>query len=360
MWVFVFLQLIKMKNLVEKISNWEAWPFKLIYFPITPVWFFYMLKARSVWFFSNVNPTIEFAGFEGETKKEMYDQLPKDLYPKTIYIEPYEAFDIVEIKIKKSDIQYPFVVKPNIGMHALLFRKIENKEALKEYHTKVDVEYVLQDLIEYPMEFSVFHIRYPGETKGIITGFIQKEYLQIVGDGMDTIEELILKHPKAKLRLNEIFAKHSAVLNNVLEKEEIYYLSIAGNHNRGARFLNLEHEIDEQLENVFNKISNDSKHFYYGRYDFKCTSLEDLKKGKNISILEFNGVGAEPNHIYDCEMNYFRAMSTILKHWKMMYEISEINRKAGIERWSFKRGNKLLNFSKIFFKKLQLLETQIP
>ena len=31
-------------------------------------------------------------------------------------------------------------------------------------------------------------------------------------------------------------------------------------------------------------------------------SIEDLKNGKNFSILEFNGCGAEPNHIYDASM----------------------------------------------------------
>lgn len=349
-----------MKKIFERILNWEAWPFKLIYFPITPVWFYYMIKAKSVWFFSNVNPTIEFAGFEGETKKEMYDQLPKELYPTTIYVSATEDFEKLLLRIKESQIQYPFIVKPDIGMHALLFRKISNSDELKFYHIKMKVDYVLQDLIEYPLEFSVFHIRYPNEDKGRITGFIQKEYLQIIGDGVHTIEQLIEKHPKAKFRMDEMITKHSSSFHMVLKENEKYFLSIAGNHNRGAKFINLENEVDEKLENVFNLISNKTKHFYYGRYDLKCTSIEDLKNGKNISILEFNGVGAEPNHIYDAGLPYFKALSIVLKHWKMMYEISELNRKKGIERLSYTKGKELLKKSKYFFEKLQILETQIP
>jgi hypothetical protein len=34
--------------------------------------------------FSNVNPTLEFSGFDGEPKKEMYNKLPDHLYPETI------------------------------------------------------------------------------------------------------------------------------------------------------------------------------------------------------------------------------------------------------------------------------------
>jgi hypothetical protein len=81
-----------------------------------------------------------------------------------------------------------------------------------------------------------------------------------------------------------------------------------------------------------NKINLYSEHFYYGRYDIKTTSLEDMKQGKNISILEFNGVGSEPNHIYDIGLSYVQAIRIIAKHWKYMYEIGRIN---------YKKGNKL-------------------
>jgi hypothetical protein len=56
----------------------------IIYAPLGFLWMYYAIKTRAFWFFSNVNPTLEFSGFEGEPKKEMYDQLPKQLYPNTI------------------------------------------------------------------------------------------------------------------------------------------------------------------------------------------------------------------------------------------------------------------------------------
>ena len=67
----------------------------------------------------------------------------------------------------------------------------------------------------------------------------------------------------------------------------------------------------------------ESGHFYYGRYDLKCTSVADLKAGKNIQILEFNGTGAEPNHIYDCGMHYTKALKIIASHWRDMYLIRQ-------------------------------------
>jgi hypothetical protein len=341
-----------------RLTNWELWPFKLIYAPLGFLWLYYAIKARAFWFFSNVNPTIEFSGFEGETKKEMYQQLPERLYPKTIHIEGKTDFTEVKARIMQAGFTYPFIVKPEVGMQGLLFRKIEKENELLEYNKLVDVDYVIQDLVDMPMEFSVFHVRYPGQKKGIVTGFILKEYLAVVGDGRSTLLELIKLHPKARYREDEMRQKHGANLSTVIAAGEKYYLSITGNHNRGAKFVNLHKQIDQQLCDVFDEISNEAGEFYFGRYDLKCTSIQDLKEGKNVSILEFNGTGAEPNHIYDCGMTYKQALLEIARHWKYLYEIGQINYKRGISYWSFMRGYKYLRNANKFFEKLRQYDLQ--
>jgi hypothetical protein len=145
---------------------------------------------------------------------------------------------------------------------------------------------------------------------------------------------------------NEQKQKHKAILNNVIPQNEVFYLNELGNHNRGARFINLKNEIDERLLCVIDKLNMCSKHFYYGRYDIKTMSLEDLKQGKNISILEYNGVGSEPNHIYDIGLSYGQALRILTQHWKYMYEIGKINYKKGIAYIPFQKGIQMLRESK--------------
>ena len=123
--------------------------------------------------------------------------------------------------------------------------------------------------------------------------------MHVTGDGKKTLGQLVNEHPKAQHRLTEMKKKHAENWLSIPKDGEKYYLSVAGNHNRGARFINLHKEIDEQLTDVFDCLNNESKNFFYGRYDLKCTSIGDLKNGKNLMILEYNGAGAEPNHIYD-------------------------------------------------------------
>lgn len=319
---------------------------------------YYALRARAIWYFSPVNPTLEFSGFEGEGKREMYDLMPSQYYPPTTYIQPGLPENVLLNDVKLAQIDYPLVVKPDRGMQGVLFRIIETEEQLKQYHSKMPTEYVVQQFVDLPLEFSVFHVRYPGEKEGIVTGFILKEYLSVVGDGQSTLLMLIKQNKRTQPRLEEMKAKHLNRLAIVIPAGETFYLSYAGNHNRGAKFVNLYNEIDQQLHKIIDEISNNCKTFYYGRYDLKCTSLEDLKAGKNISILEFNGTGAEPNHIYDCNLTYLQALKEIARHWKHMYKIGRINHASGVPYWSFNRGRKYLVQAKKLFNILRKLDLE--
>lgn len=344
---------MKIRTLFSRITNWELWNFYVLYFPISFVWFWYCLRSRSFWFFSSSNPTITFGGFEGEGKKEMYDQLPAEFIPRTIFIQHDLPFEEVKQQIAAAGFKYPFIVKPDVGMKGILFRKIESEEKLKKYHERIPVEYIVQDLVMLPVELSVFYFRYPDQSKGTVSGFIHKELLQVCGDGEHTLEELILLHPRAKFRMEEMRHRHGHRFSRVVPKDEIFYLSYAGNHNRGAHFTNLHKEIDAELHEVFDRLSHYNGNFFYGRYDIKTTSIEDLKKGRNFFILEYNGCGAEPNHIYDCGMSLGKAYAEILRHWKALYQISRYNHKNGTPYWSFRKGYDFLRKSRAHFKLLE-------
>jgi hypothetical protein len=301
-----------------------------------------MIKSRAVWWFTPSNPKLTFGGMEGEPKKEMYDLLPKEFYPATFNVLVGESLAEINKKLQEFVFSYPFIVKPEVGGQGILFRKIDTEEELIHYHTKVPVEYIVQKLIHYPMEVSVFYIRHPKEETGRVTGFLHKIPLQVNGDGNHTLEELILKHPKGKNRVGELHSKHKERWNEVLPAGEKYMLSYAANHNRGAHFLDLKEHIDDKLVSIFDKISLGIDDFFYGRYDIMCTNIEDLKEGKNFSILEFNGCGAEPNHFYDTGYTLFGAYKEILKHWKALYRISKYNTSLGHKPWPFKKGRKFL------------------
>ena len=345
------------KKLLFKITHWETWHYLAKYIPIAPVWGWYCLKAGSLWFFSPSNPTLTFGGFEGETKKEMYDQLPPGSYPFSIYISHDIAFETVEKQLQQSTLQYPFAVKPDVGMMGYMFRKISSRDQLIAYHKLMPADYIIQELVDYPLEVSVFYYRMPGQLSGTITGFIKKEFLQVTGDGVSTLDMLINNHRRASFRQEEVKSKHAGKLNDIIPAGQPYILSYALNLSRGSKLVSLEHEKDEALLKVFNDLSLYSKHFYYGRYDIKCASVAALKQGKDFSILEYNGCGAEPHHIYGNGNNLLQAYGIVIKHWKVLYQISELNHRNGIPYWSYNRGRQFLKTAKTHFKVLKELDS---
>ncbi len=348
-----------MKNIIHKITNWEAWPFKLIYAPLVPIWIWYAIRSKSVWFFTPSNPKLTFGGMDGEPKKEMYDLLPVDYYPATFNVLPGESFTVIQERLEAKKIKYPLIVKPEIGGQGILFRKLDNDNELQQYHAQVPVEYIIQEMVHYPMEVSVFYIRHPREQSGKITGFLHKIPLHVIGNGRHTLEQLVVEHPKAGKRLAEIKSKHKENWNNVIPDGEKYPLSYAANHNRGAHFVDLKSEIDGQLVEVFDKISHRINDFFYGRYDIMCNSVADLKNGKNFSILEYNGCGAEPNHFYDTGYSLLGAYREILRHWKDLHAISEYNRSQGVKPWPYKMGRTYLKKTNLLFRRMREADARI-
>jgi hypothetical protein len=125
--------------------------------------------------------------------------------------------------------------------------------------------------------------------------------MDVYGDGKSTLWELIMTHPNARHRPEEMRIKHEQNLQSIIPKGERYILTYAANLNRGAKFSDLYQHVDDGMLKLFDEISHRAK-FYYGRYDIKCRSIEDLKQKKNFTILEFNGSGAEPNHPKRCAL----------------------------------------------------------
>jgi hypothetical protein len=100
-----------------------------------------------------------------------------------------------------------------------------------------------------------------------------------------------------------------------------------GNHARGAKFIDAHYMINRTLTDAIDNICKQIPGFYYGRLDIRFNTWSDLSKGKNFSIIELNGAGSEPTHIYDPTHSIFFAWREIIRHWKILNQISKLNHK---------------------------------
>ena len=318
-----------MKLFFHKLFHWEYWPFQIVYIPIYFLWAFYAIKARTIFFFNASNPTMKNGGFIMDSKKEIYSLIPQKFYPKTDYIKENLPFEEVENILKKSKIDFPFITKPDIGLRGSAVKKIQNIEDLKNYHTKANFDYLLQELIPFPNEVGIFYVRFPNELHGKITGIVAKEFLIVEGDGNATILDLILKNPRYELQLNALMKEYGWGLNEVLPKGEKRNLVPYGNHARGAKFLDYSHLISPELTKVIDDMCLQIKGFYFGRMDLMYNTWAELEQGKNFSIVELNGAASEPTHIYDPKHSLFFAWKELARHITYMFEIGVENQKQG-------------------------------
>ena len=329
-----------MKLFFHKLFHWEYWPFQVVYVPIYFLWAFYALKARTIFFFNSSNPTMKNGGFIMDSKKEIYDLIPQQYYPKTKFVKEKCDFETLTKMLSISEINFPFIAKPDIGLRGSAVKKISNLEELKTYHNKANFDYLVQDLIPYENEIGIFYVRFPNQEKGRITGIVSKEFVIVEGNGIATIEDLMLQNPRFALQLEVLKKEYGAALKEILPKGEKRNLVPYGNHVRGAKFIDASHLISEKLTKVIDDMCLQINEFYYGRMDLMYHNWQDLEEGKNFQIVELNGAASEPTHIYDPKHSLIFAWKELARHITYMYTISVQNRKRGFKYLSHKDGIK--------------------
>ncbi|AWI25548.1 ATP-grasp domain-containing protein [Flavobacterium pallidum] len=327
-----------MRLLLHKILHWEYWPFYIVYIPIYFLWAYYALRQRSIFFFNASNPTITNGGFMMESKKEIYDLIPQQYYPKTILAKAGTTSEDIIVKAKDHGIQYPLIIKPDIGLRGSAVKKIDNAADLESYVDKADFDCIVQDLIPYENEIGIFYVRYPHENEGRITGIVAKEFLIVTGDGKSTLEALIKENPRYELQLKVLRKEYGGKLDEIPAVGEKVNLVPYGNHARGAKFIDRTVWATPALNKVMNGICLQIDGFYFGRIDLMYESLEALERGEKFSIVELNGAASEPTHIYDPEHSLFFAWKELIRHIRYMYEISVENHKNGAPYLSHKKG----------------------
>ena len=255
-------------------------------------------------------------GFFGNTKTEMYHLLPKNLYPAYQLITPHTS-------IQQLTITYPSIVKPTIGERGFGIKKIHHFDELRKYHVLANFEYLIQDFCDYKNELSVFCIRDITTNNFYCSSIVGKTLLSVRGDGIHSIHDLIIRNPRAYLQLDRLKDRWGTTLNTILKNGEEFVLIDNANHSKGAIFFNIE-DTSNKIGQLFIKISESINGFNYGRYDIKYDSIEELIEGK-YSIIELNGVGAEPIDMYIPDLPLWKGLSILTYHWKKMFEIANYN-----------------------------------
>lgn len=273
----------------------------------------------------------------GESKYEVLQLVPESLKPKTILVKLPTTVTYVTEVMHEAGLTFPFILKPDLGERGWMVRRIKNEQDIERYLKEIKIDFIMQELVDLPLEFGVYYIRFPSQQQGFVNSITGKEFLSVTGDGKKTLQELILEKDRAKIQWNTLRITYADRLSEIIPSGKKIELVSIGNHCLGTTFLNFNHLINDKLIASFDIISKQINGFYFGRYDLRCASLQDLENG-NVKIMELNGCGAEPAHVYHPGSSLIKAIRVLITHWRNLYQVSKENHERGVPYLSLKEG----------------------
>ena len=140
----------------------------------------------------------------------------------------------------------------------------------------------------------------PDEARGRIFSLTEKRLISVAGDGERTLEELILDDPRAVCMAPRFLAPlRRAPGRGARGAASRCGWSTWARTARGRSSSTPARHRTPALEAAIDRLAQSLPGFYFGRFDVRVPSLDDLRAGRGIRVLELNGLTAEATHVYD-------------------------------------------------------------
>ncbi len=220
------------------------------------------------------------------------------------------------------------MLKPDTGERGKGVRIMKSQEALENALERTSGDHIIQEFAGGG-EVSIFYCRFPHASGGKIFSMTEKVFPTVTGDGVSTLEQLMLRDARAVCLAEKYLEENADVLTEVPADGDRVSLVAIGTHSRGAIFYDGEHLLTPELENAVNAICQRIPGFYFGRFDIRFSSVEDFQAGRAFKIIELNGVTSESTNIYDPRYSLGDAYRILFEQWRIAFEIGVENMRLG-------------------------------
>ena len=314
--------------------HWEFWPLWLFYSPVVLGIMGLVIRYRSATLFTAANPAIPAGGFIGESKTDILDGLGAE------WVAPYrpisgslaaaQQLSAVRLFVEAQDLDFPIVLKPDAGQRGTGVKIAHSWADVERYCELAGMDFLVQEFVP-GLEFGVFYVRLPSAADGTVFSITEKHLPAIIGDGRSTLTDLVLGDSRAFCLAPLYLEILGARCSQVPAAGESVPLTELGTHCRGAEFLDGRYLLTPQLEATIDTMSKSFDGFFFGRYDIRVPNKEDFQGGKNLRVVELNGVTSEATHIYDRQNSLIAAYRTLFKQWQLAFETGKQNRARGVQ-----------------------------
>jgi hypothetical protein len=343
------------RSMLERLPTW------VICIPLTLQWLWLSLCHRSATLPSVANPHITAGGLVGEGKLEYFQEMGEVARAATarhcalntnISYTPSALIHVMTAK----NLTFPIIAKPNLGLCGFGVRLIANVNELETYLKDFPMgeAVVLQEYLSAEGEAGIFYARHPHEDKGQIIGLTLRHYPRVIGDGKKTIAQLIAANPRAQRLLLARHHQCSHLSDSIPTKEHVVRLATIGSTRVGGLYEDGAAYITPALTHAIDAIARDMPHFYFGRFDVRFASLEEISKGQHFKIMEINGAGSEAIQAWDPNTSLWTAFSIIFAKQRLLFTIGAANRAKGYQPISLRQ------LAALHFRQRGLIENYPP
>ncbi len=315
----------------HRLTRFEFWPTWVVYTPVVlhmalVLW----PRHRRALAWTAVNPALPLGGLQGESKSDILSRLDRAGAP----VAPWRLIPAGPVEERLRLVRefagetWPLVLKPDVGERGTGVAVVRSP-AEAESRLKASNEPLIAQKFIPGEEFGVFYVRKPGEPTGFVFSVTGKHLPEVTGDGVQTLAELILAHPRGPLLWKHFQKLHAARLEGVLPAGERVALTQLGNHCLGAVFLDRNHLSSPALAAALDSFMLRAEGLFFGRFDLRSPSEEALRRGE-FTLFELNGVSSEPGHIYDPEKGTaVKGWQALIRQWSLAWEIGAANARQG-------------------------------
>jgi membrane protein DedA with SNARE-associated domain len=345
-----------------KINKLEYWPTWIFYLPLLPYACYLIVRYGTIKNVTTSNPGIPFGGIALESKAQILSQLQSEKIAKFYLLSESNPSPFQE-QIKKGITHcgnsFPIILKPDVGERGAGVKLVKDMDSIPLYFKESPVDTILQEYHAGPYEAGIFYYRLPNSENGRILSITDKIFPYLIGDGKSNIKELIYGHSRYRFQAKTFLKRMKGEWGNIPKMDERISLGFAGNHIQGCMFKDGSHLFSSRLEDEIDTISKTFSGFFFGRYDIRYSSIEDLKMGRNFKIIELNGAMSESTNLYDPSFTIFQSYGILFRQWRLLFEIGAQNRKNGTAYPTWKSFFVMLNDYQKYKKKIDPIAQSI-
>jgi len=317
----------------RRLTRWEFWPPWVFYPPVAVYVLWLGVRYRSLLLFTAANPGIPAGGVVGESKWDILRSFagPASVLPAMAFLPgdttAAQRRAQVDSFMAERGLGWPLVVKPDVGERGAGVTIVRSRDQLHRVLQHAGGALLVQEYLP-GREYGIFYHRKPDDPAGRIFSITNKRLPTVTGDGVSTLEALILRGERTVCIARMLLERHATRLWDVPADGEVVALVDLGTHCRGAAFFDGTALRTVTLEATIDRISRNFTGFYFGRYDVRADSDEALRQG-HFKVIELNGVASEATSIYDPKYRLVDAYRILRQQWRTAFEIGAANRAAG-------------------------------